>query len=285
MFILLSVLGLWTAACQPQRQHEHTTTSAPSSQAAVHSVAASQPTASVWEKSSKGVRLAYPAGWLPKKNPDYELMLIPSGATADDPRITFDIPDLPPHMPWMIQMSRIERDYLADLKKTHPDLKLEDAADTHIPNATARLVRSTWHEGSIGHEDVVLLMIHASAVYILDARADAQHLSQTRASFDSIESSLQWTKYISLSCSALPAESGVERPWRVRSPAASLPARPVPTRSRHRPTAPPPLSPAVRREAPGRPPLRASWGARRQPACAGPMARRKLRSHARQLHA
>jgi hypothetical protein len=140
------------------------------------------------------VRLTYPAGWQPKKNPDYELMLIPTGAASDDPCITFDIPDLPPHMPWMIQMNRIEHDYLADLKKTHPDLKLEDANDTPVPNSTARLLRSTWHQGTIVHDDVALLIIHASAVYILDARADAQHLSQTRTAFDSIESSLTWTK-------------------------------------------------------------------------------------------
>ena len=31
------------------------------------------------------------------------------------------------HMPWMIQMNRMEHDYVADLKKSHPDVKLTDA--------------------------------------------------------------------------------------------------------------------------------------------------------------
>lgn len=120
-------------------------------------------------------------------------MLVPAGATTDEPQITLDVPDLPPHMPWMIQMSRIEHDYLADLKKSHPDLKLQDATDAHVPGATARLVRSNWHQDKTEHDDVVLLMIHASAVYILDARTDAPHLPSTRAAFDSIDASIKWT--------------------------------------------------------------------------------------------
>ena len=120
-------------------------------------------------------------------------MLVPIGATTDEPQITLDVPDLPPHMPWMIQMSRIEHDYLADLKKSHPDLKLQDATDAHVPGATARLVRCNWRQDKAEHDDVVLLMIHASAVYILDARTDAQHLPSTRAAFDSIDASIRWT--------------------------------------------------------------------------------------------
>ena len=39
--------------------------------------------------------------------------LLPAGAQSDEPRITLDVPELPPHLPWMIQMNRIEHDYIA----------------------------------------------------------------------------------------------------------------------------------------------------------------------------
>ena len=199
MTCILCVLAIWTTACQPRANHTTPAPATRSSQAADHALAsrpsaATEPAPGTWENAAKGIRFSYPLSWQPRKNPDYELMLIPAAGAGDDPRITIDIPDLPPHLPWMIQMSRIEHDYLADLKKSHPDLKVEDASDTKIPEATARLVRSTWHQDKVAHEDVVLFMIHANAVYILDARADTQHLPAARSAFDSIEASIHWTK-------------------------------------------------------------------------------------------
>jgi hypothetical protein len=194
MIAVICFAGLCMAGCQSQADRKAAVPATRSAQAADRSTVATRPSAGSWENATKGIGISYPANWQPKKNPDYELMLIPVGATSEDPQITLDIPDLPPHMPWMIQMNRIEHDYLADLKKSHPDLKLEDAVDTKVPNSTARLVRSNWHQDKIVHEDVVLFMIHASAVYILDARADTQHLPPTRAAFDAIEASIHWTK-------------------------------------------------------------------------------------------
>lgn len=146
------------------------------------------------EWSNKGVRLGYPSDWRAKKNPDYELMILPPGVGSDDRRITLDIPDLPPHLAWMIQMSRVEHDYLQDLKKSHPDLKEESAADARVPNSKARLIRSSWHQNGKAYADVVLLIIHDGAVYILDAQTDAENLDATRSAFDLIQSSLRWGK-------------------------------------------------------------------------------------------
>lgn len=155
----------------------------------------SKPAAGADTFDAKGIRFKLPADWSPKKNPDFELMLLPAGAQSDEPRITLDVPDLPPHLPWMIQMNRIEHDYVADLKKAHPDLKLDDASDVKIPNTVARLVRTTWHEkDQQPHDDVALLMIHANAVYILDARAQQSQIDKARAAFDRIRASMQWTK-------------------------------------------------------------------------------------------
>jgi hypothetical protein len=153
----------------------------------------SAPTAVEWDKSAKGVKIKYPGDWKPKTNPDYELMLIHSGTKKED-RITVDIPDLPPHLPFMIRMSRIEHDYVEDLKKEHPDLQQKRVSDVSLPDAQARLVESTWHANKQTYDDVVLLVIHASSVYIFDAQADDTDLTATRAAFDSIKASIQWTK-------------------------------------------------------------------------------------------
>lgn len=154
---------------------------------------ASAPSAIAWDR--KGIKIKYPADWQPKKSADYELMLLPTGGQGETWRVTLDIPDLPPHLPFMIQMTRVQHDYLQDLKKEHPDLKVNEEKDVSVPEGKARLVCSTWHEGKLQHDDTVLLIIHASAVFILDAQCGEDHLPATRGCFDSIESSIQWTKH------------------------------------------------------------------------------------------
>ena len=152
----------------------------------------SAPSSVTWEK--KGVKLSYPTSWHPKQSPDFELMLLPAGSTTGERTITFDIPDLPPHLPFMIQMAQVQKEYLADLKKAHPDLHLDEASDANIPASTARLVRSTWHHDKQAFHDVALLIVHSSGVYILDAQGDDAHQTDTREAFDSIRASLKWVK-------------------------------------------------------------------------------------------
>ncbi len=197
--ILGIALGV-LAACQTRREAPPTETSAKTESAAhpaapVANPAPARPASHVWE--ARGVRVTVPTGWQEKKNPDYELYLLPVTAppsSDEDARVTFDVPDLPPHLPWMIQMSRIEHDYEADLKKTHPDLKVDEAGDAKIPDATARLVKSSWRKDGIRHQDVALLMIHASGVYILGARSTENRASEVNAAFESVRESMQWTK-------------------------------------------------------------------------------------------
>lgn len=158
---------------------------------------ASAPATVTWADSGKRVKLAYPADWKSKKDPDYELMLVPAATSGpgDDRRITMDVPDLPPHLPFMIQMSRVEHDYVQDLKKEHPDLQVKESSSIKFPESTAKLVWSEWHQSGSAHDDVALLIIHASGVYILDARAPDAQLTPTRAAFDSIRASIVWTKH------------------------------------------------------------------------------------------
>lgn len=181
------------ATARPERTGELTAPAGPVEPAAAPK---SAPAPVQWSDAHKNLKLSYPGDWKAKKNPDYELLIVPAGAAGgDDRRITMDVPDLPPHLPFMIQMSRIEHDYIQDLKKEHPDLQVKDSAEAKVPESTARLVRSVWHQDGAACDDVVLLMIHASGVYILDARTPDARLGPTRAAFDSIRNSLVWTKH------------------------------------------------------------------------------------------
>ena len=155
----------------------------------------SGPASQIWDGSAKGVKVKYPADWQPRNNPDYELMLIPVGAAGGERRITIDVPDLPPHFAFMIQMGRVERGYIEDLKKDHPDVQINEAIDAHLPECKARLIRSTWHQKNQAFDDVALLMIHAGDVYILDAQTEEATLPATQTAFDLIESSIVWTKH------------------------------------------------------------------------------------------
>lgn len=156
---------------------------------------ASAPATVLWDKTDKGIKLRYPADWQARKNPDYELMLLPPGESNGDRRITVDIPDLPPHLPFMIQMSRVEHDYVQDLRKEHPDLKVQQSVGGGVSDSTSKLVRSIWHQNGMTYHDTVLLIIHASAVYILDAQTNEAQLEPTRAAFDSIRGSIVWTRH------------------------------------------------------------------------------------------
>ena len=189
------------AACQTRHETppptETTTSEVPNHPAApVANAAVTRPASHMWE--ARGVRVTVPAGWQEKKNPDYELYLVPPGVTSsppdEDERITFDVPDLPPHLPFMLQMSRIEHDYEADLRKTHPDRKVDEAGDAKIPEATARLVKSSWHQNGVRHEDVALLIVHANGVYILGMRAGEKRLVEVTAAYEGVRQSMQWAK-------------------------------------------------------------------------------------------
>lgn len=203
-----TVGGVLLGGCGPgpSRRNVHppvqpvTATDGPASPVALSE--SSQAPAKTVDWGERGVRLSYPSDWRPRKSADYELLLLPStrpnssrsDAAGTDRRITMDIPDLPPHLPWMIQMGRIEHDYVEDLRKQHPDLKVDEASDANLPNSKSRLVRLSWRQNEMAYHDVALLIIHADGVYILDAQSDGDHYPATRRAFDLIRSSLRWTR-------------------------------------------------------------------------------------------
>lgn len=149
----------------------------------------------LYDDKKDGVQFQYTSEWVSKPDKDYVLQLVPAADPGGDRRILFDVPDLPPHFPGMIQLGLIENGYVGDLKETHKDAHTVSSADHPMQEgAKMRLVESSWTQDGKPYSNVALLMMHKDHVYILSCRSDPAHLAVTRADFDRAAASLHWTK-------------------------------------------------------------------------------------------
>ena len=196
---VVAVAGL-ACGCGPDRSKPAgtTPTTAPSTQPSppasrpVTAPAAQQ--ADIVFQHKSGIRLQYPGDWKAQPSSDYVLVLAPAAEASAKQRIRLDVPDLPPHFPGMIKLGLVQNGYIDDLRKGHPDLKIEESTDRDVSGASARLVRSSFGQNGQRYEDVALMMIHADRVYILSMISDADRASATRQVFDRIAASVRWTK-------------------------------------------------------------------------------------------
>jgi hypothetical protein len=147
-----------------------------------------------FDGSQWGIQLMYPAGWIPKPDRDYKLLLIPADRTTTDRSLSLEIPNLPPHVPGMIPLKLVKNGYLDDLRKSHPDLQSRDESPPTIPGAHAVLVTSTWQADGRPASETALLMTHGDHVYILRANTLGAPEPALRSAFDTMARSIQWTK-------------------------------------------------------------------------------------------
>jgi hypothetical protein len=149
----------------------------------------------VFSSKLLGVELTIPAGWISHPSVDYVLMLIyPPANEPPDRSISLDVPDLPVHFPGLIPIGMVKNGYIDDLRKKFPQLQIEQDPTAEIPQAQARLVRSTWQDNGRRCHETALLMVHGDHVYILRANADAGTYGGTVAAFDAIAKSIRWIK-------------------------------------------------------------------------------------------
>jgi hypothetical protein len=125
----------------------------------------------------------------------FEWTIQPSGTTGSSDRwISMDIPTLPIHVPGMIPIGQVEKGYLDDLKKEVGNLETKELSPPSIPNAKMRMVRAAWKKDGRPMQQTALLMVHDDHVYIFRCRSDADHEKDTRATYDSVLSSVHWIK-------------------------------------------------------------------------------------------
>lgn len=176
---------------------------APSTQPATAPSAATQ----IFDCAAGHFRIAYSAGWHAqtgttssvsgegKKVEDTTvLILLPAGAKNDERCMSVDLPELPPHIPGLIPLGMVASGYISDLRKQHPELKVEESDSATVPDARARHVRMTWKEKDRGYFDMAVLIVHKDQILIFSADGDADGYEEIRKVFDSIVLSIKWLK-------------------------------------------------------------------------------------------
>jgi hypothetical protein len=154
---------------------------------------AAAPAARSFDRPDLGVRLDRPDGWDDQPSQDFVLLLAP--AAGGGASLSLDVPDLPLHIPGLIPIGSVRGGYLDDLRKAVGPTQTTSLTPPGVPDAAARIVRSTWTDpAGRPHQETALLLVHADRVYILRARSPAPDEPATRAAFDEIIRSLQWTR-------------------------------------------------------------------------------------------
>ncbi len=154
-----------------------------------------------FESREHGIRFRYPADWKPRPSKDYVLLAEPgsgversSGEVDGGPRLTLDVPDLPPHLPFMLTLKAVRNGYVDDLRKRLKEMRVEDEREWQAPGAKAtRLL--VCGRGAKGERSVAaLLMIHDDGVYIVSAESAKVLFPRVREAFDTVAGSLEWLK-------------------------------------------------------------------------------------------
>ena len=104
--------------------------------------------AATWIREADGIRLAYPGDWHDGAE-GLHAAALPSRVdrTADSSRarragkIDVDVPSLPPHLPGMITLDRVDSGYVDDQKDRFADLKVIEKTDQSVPATKARRAR------------------------------------------------------------------------------------------------------------------------------------------------
>lgn len=137
----------------------------------------------------------WPAGWLTTQIQDFQWSIVPTDDKSAATRwIAMDVPTLPIHVPGFIPIGSVEGGYLDDLRKQFGKLQIKELTPPKLPNAKERLVRAAWQKDGKSVEQTALLIVHDDHVYIFRGRSDIDHEQATSDAFNSVLSSIQWTK-------------------------------------------------------------------------------------------
>ncbi len=181
------------------------------------------PTQVVCEDAAHGYRIVGPVGWAQKASADYTLMLVPCTASAPttrdalgttsgrstepspsaaadacSPKLTVDVPALPPHIPGFIPLGSVVSGYLDDQKKRFTTLNVVENIDQALPKSKARrvILSGVLADGSGNGtricKVVTVLAVHGDRVYLFSAESGEERFAAARAAFDAAFGSLQW---------------------------------------------------------------------------------------------
>ena len=144
-----------------------------------------------------GIRLDYPPGWAKReiKDKDYDLLLRPlKPVGASEQEISLDLPPIPFHLSGFIPLGLVESHYV-DERKAEAGVPVQTHEESPmVTGEAAHLVTLTWQKDGKNFVETTILVVHDDRVYILRMACEAAAEPATRAVFDQIVKSIQWTK-------------------------------------------------------------------------------------------
>jgi hypothetical protein len=159
-----------------------------------HRSAPSLPADGVAFSSATGhVSFAYPKSWHPAAD-DSLLTLIPaSEKSLGRNHLAIDMPNLPPHIPFLIPLGSVESGFVDDLKKRYKDVKVDPSRDRSLDGAAGREVtaRGSDETGPVAVKAVVC--VKGDHVYLIVAETDASGAAAALRAFNMVADSLHWT--------------------------------------------------------------------------------------------
>lgn len=199
--IILSTVGaMFLTACShqgPTRTADATTppAHAPTTAPMASDTQSNKSGGGTYSVSKFPASVDWPTGWTRKESNDYDLLVLQNGDESKG-QCSFDVPDLPPHIPGMIPIGSVRGGYVDDLKKNFGTVDSADSADlgkSPVPDAKQRFVRSTWTKDGTSMQETALLLVHGDHVLILRGRSPTSTESATRPALDAMIKSLRWS--------------------------------------------------------------------------------------------
>jgi len=189
--VMVAVLIIAGLACS--RGHGRSVPTPVTAPTTAPSPATSTAADGTFNRPDLGVRVDWPAGWVKQPSNDFVLLVARQGGDGSS-TLSLDVPALPPHIPGLIPIGSVRGGYVDDLRKSAGTLKTTDLSPPALPQTSERFVRSTWTADGVEWQETALLMVHGDRVYILRGKSKTSDEPATRAAFDAVATSLQWTK-------------------------------------------------------------------------------------------
>ncbi len=141
--------------------------------------------------AKNGFALKYPAGWQAIKGP--EVLDIEQKSFAHR-LLTVDVPFIPPHLPGMITLARIEKGFWDDLKKRMSNVQIISSGPQTMVESQARRLKATAMQGDVPMSIDAVVAMRKEHVYILSSETDTPGAADGDAALEMILTSWKWTQ-------------------------------------------------------------------------------------------
>ena len=138
------------------------------------------------------VEFEYPASWHPEKDVTV-VTLVPDGQKKGQPTaVAVDMPDLPPHIPFLIPIGLVDAGFVNSLKSRYQDGTIDENVEKSFPDSAAREVKASGKMDDQEVKVLAMLIVHGDHVYLIESVSDLAHLPATQAAYDAIVASWKW---------------------------------------------------------------------------------------------